>query len=183
MQRRSRSRNPAPRPHGLFGILHRFHAENMMQTSSALAFTTLMSLVPLAAVILAVAGAVPFFDVLVGRLDLPPIRIQRPHLLVLLAGRVARDIVRSNIAVLTIILAGRDRQITSGFVRVPLELTNEYGLAILACIITSTPGTIWMSYEPKERVLLIHVFDLVDESTWIRMIADRYERPLREIFE
>ncbi|MBF1165461.1 MAG: YihY family inner membrane protein [Dechloromonas agitata] len=70
MQRRSRSRNPAPRPHGLFGILHRFHAENMMQTSSALAFTTLMSLVPLAAVILAVAGAVPFFDVLVGRLDL-----------------------------------------------------------------------------------------------------------------
>ena len=120
---------------------------------------------------------------LVGRLDLPPIRIQRPHLLVLLAGRVARDIVRSNIAVLTIILAGRDRQITSGFVRVPLELTNEYGLAILACIITSTPGTIWMSYEPKERVLLIHVFDLVDESTWIRMIADRYERPLREIFE
>ena len=120
---------------------------------------------------------------LVGRLDLPPIRIQRPHLLVLLAGRVARDIVRSNIAVLTIILAGRDRQITSGFVRVPLELTNEYGLAILACIITSTPGTIWMSYEPTERVLLIHVFDLVDESTWIRMIADRYERPLREIFE
>ena len=120
---------------------------------------------------------------LVGRLDLPPIRIQRPHLLVLLAGRVARDIVRSNIAVLTIILAGRDRQITSGFVRVPLELTNEYGLAILACIITSTPGTIWMSYEPKERVLLIHVFDLVDEATWIRMIAERYERPLREIFE
>ena len=59
---------------------------------------------------------------LVGRLDLPPIRIQRPHLLVLLAGRVARDIVRSNIAVLTIILAGRDRQITSGFVRVPLRL-------------------------------------------------------------
>ena len=63
------------------------------------------------------------------------------------------------------------------------ELTNEYGLAILACIITSTPGTIWMSYEPKQRVLLIHVFDLVDEATWIRMIAERYERPLREIFE
>lgn len=120
---------------------------------------------------------------LVGRLDLPPVRVRRPHLLVLLAGRVAHDVIRSNIAVLTIILAGRDRQLTSGFVRVPLELTNEYGLAILACIITSTPGTIWMSYEPKERVLLIHVFDLVDETAWIRTITDRYARPLREIFE
>lgn len=41
-----------------------------MQTSSALAFTTLMALVPLVAVVLAVAGAIPFFDVLVNRLDL-----------------------------------------------------------------------------------------------------------------
>lgn len=41
-----------------------------MQTSSALAFTTLMALVPLVALVLAVAGAVPFFDVLVKRLDL-----------------------------------------------------------------------------------------------------------------
>lgn len=42
----------------------------MMQTSSALAFTTLMALVPLVAVVLAVAGAVPFLDLLVNRLDL-----------------------------------------------------------------------------------------------------------------
>lgn len=42
----------------------------MMQTSSALAFTTLMALVPLVAVVLAVAGAIPFFDLLVNRLDL-----------------------------------------------------------------------------------------------------------------
>ncbi len=42
----------------------------MMQTSSALAFTTLMALVPLVAVVLAVAGVVPYFDTLVSRLDL-----------------------------------------------------------------------------------------------------------------
>jgi membrane protein len=42
----------------------------MMQTSSALAFTTLMALVPLVAVVLSVAHAVPFLDLLVARLDL-----------------------------------------------------------------------------------------------------------------
>ncbi len=52
------------------GIFRRFHSENMMQTSSALAFTTLMALVPLVAVVLSVAGAIPFLDSLVARLDL-----------------------------------------------------------------------------------------------------------------
>lgn len=120
---------------------------------------------------------------LLRRLDPPVLRIRKPHLLVQLAARVAWDIVRSNIAVMSIILSGRYRQIPSGFVRVPLLLTNGYGLAILGCIITSTPGTIWVSYDSKERVLLIHVFDLIDEAGWIRTIVERYEHPLREIFE
>lgn len=42
----------------------------MMQTSAALAFTTLMSLVPLVAVVLSVAEAVPYLDLLISRLDL-----------------------------------------------------------------------------------------------------------------
>lgn len=129
----------------------------------------------------AVLGVV--LAVLLRRLDLPPVRIRKAHLLLVLAGRVGWDITRSNIAVLMVILSGRRRQITSGFVRVPLVMTNGYGLAILACIITSTPGTIWVSYESRERVLLIHVLDLVAEAAWIRTIAERYERPLREVFE
>ncbi|MGE5470715.1 MAG: YhjD/YihY/BrkB family envelope integrity protein [Bacteroidota bacterium] len=42
----------------------------MMQTSSALAFTTLMALVPFVAVVLSVASALPYLDLLLGRLDL-----------------------------------------------------------------------------------------------------------------
>jgi membrane protein len=70
MQKHSRSRSVSPRSAASLNIFRRFHSENMMQTSSALAFTTLMALVPLVAVVLAVAGAIPFFDVLVNRLDL-----------------------------------------------------------------------------------------------------------------
>lgn len=70
MQKRPRSRQSVGHSAGPLGIVRRFFSENMMQTSSALAFTTLMALVPLVAVVLAVAGAVPFLDLLVNRLDL-----------------------------------------------------------------------------------------------------------------
>jgi membrane protein len=70
MQNHSRSRRGHSKARNGIGIFRRFHSENMMQTSSALAFTTLMALVPLVAVVLSVAGAVPYLDLLVSRLDL-----------------------------------------------------------------------------------------------------------------
>lgn len=119
---------------------------------------------------------------LFGRLRPPGLRLRRPGLILRLMGRVFVDILRSNIAVAAIILSGRWRGVTSGFVEVPLELTDRYALGALACIITSTPGTIWVRYSATQGVLLIHVFDLVDESEWIRTIDQRYQQSLKEIF-
>jgi membrane protein len=70
MQTHSRYRKEKPRPSRLGNIIRRFRTENMMQTSAALAFTTLMALVPLVAVVLSVASAVPYLDLLILRLDL-----------------------------------------------------------------------------------------------------------------
>lgn len=117
------------------------------------------------------------------QLDPPRLRLRNPHKLVLLACLVGFDVIRSNLAVAQIIIGGRSRPITSGFVSVPLRLTDRYGLAVLSCIITSTPGTIWVSYDANHGVLLIHVLDLVDEQTWIRTIGVRYEQLLLEVFE
>lgn len=113
----------------------------------------------------------------------PLLRIRNGHLLFGLTLRVIGDVVRSNIELFRIIVSGRSRSVTSGFVYIPLELTSRYGLAALACIITATPGTIWVSYQSRERMLLIHVFDLVDEDVWIRTITDRYAAPLKAVFE
>lgn len=117
-----------------------------------------------------------------GMLRPPRARIRNYPLAARLLSRVVFDIVRSNLAVARLILGGR-RHVRSGFVSIPLTLTDRHGLAVLACIITSTPGTIWVSYDPTASVLLIHVLDLVDEGTWIRTIQRRYERPLLEIFQ
>ena len=111
------------------------------------------------------------------------VRVKSPMAIVRLAIDVVGDIVRSNWAVSHIILGRRRHERTSGFIHIPLDLRDRYGLAVLAIIITSTPGTLWVEYESATGRLLLHVLDLVDEETWVRLIKDRYERRLMEIFE
>ena len=93
------------------------------------------------------------------------------------------DIVRSNIAVFRIVLHPDVKGRTSGFLSLPLQLRHPGALAVLACIITATPGTSWARYDSLENVLTIHVLDLVDEQAWIAQFKDRYERHLLEIFQ
>jgi multicomponent K+:H+ antiporter subunit E len=113
----------------------------------------------------------------------PKARIGRPRAVLRLVSRVLADIVRSNIAVARIVLGLAGRDPTSGFVNIALDLRDPYGLAALACIITSTPGTLWVRHDPTTGMLTIHVLDLVDEEEWFRTIKGRYERLLLEIFE
>lgn len=111
-------------------------------------------------------------------------RVRRIWLGVLLLGLVFRDIVRSNIGVARIVLGlVRDREVRSGFVQIPLDLSDPHGLAVLATIVTSTPGTVWVDLTPDGRTLTLHVLDLRDEAEWVRWIKERYERQLLRIFE
>ncbi|HET7062423.1 MAG TPA: Na+/H+ antiporter subunit E [Nitrosospira sp.] len=110
----------------------------------------------------------------------------RPHHL-LTAVRlflvVLWDIVRSNFAVARVILGTEKRRSNSGFMSIPIDMRDQYGLAMLACIITATPGTLWAGLSQDGCALTIHVLDLQDEETWVNTIKQRYERPLMEIFE
>jgi multicomponent K+:H+ antiporter subunit E len=111
------------------------------------------------------------------------VRIRFTSAIPRLAMTVVSDIIRSNIAVARIILTRENPHRTSGFIRLPLDMRNRHGLAVLGIIITATPGTLWMQYDSARSVLLIHVLDLVDEDAWIQLIKTRYERLLMEIFE
>jgi multicomponent K+:H+ antiporter subunit E len=73
--------------------------------------------------------------------------------------------------------------VRSGFVRVPLDLEDPNGLAVLAMIVTFTPGTAWVQRSSNGRTLLLHVLERTDEATLVRFIKGRYERPLMEIFQ
>jgi multicomponent K+:H+ antiporter subunit E len=99
-----------------------------------------------------------------------------------LAGLVFADIVRSNIGVGRIVIKAHSRPPVAGFLDIPLELRSPAGLSVLACIITSTPGTAWAGYDSERGLLTMHVLDLIDEQAWVEIIKGRYERRLLEIF-
>ena len=107
----------------------------------------------------------------------------RPAAVIRLAALVVADIVQSNLAVARIVLGLGASQRRAGFLSLPLELRHPAGLAAVACIITATPGTSWVRYDSAQNMVTIHVLDLVDEATWIRLFKERYERLLMEIFE
>jgi multicomponent K+:H+ antiporter subunit E len=111
-------------------------------------------------------------------------RVRRFDIALALAFFVLADIVRSNFAVGRLVLGlAAARNLRSGFVQIPLELRAPHGLAALAMIVTSTPGTVWVGLSPAGDSLTLHVLDLKDEAEWIQLIKERYERPLMRIFE
>ena len=100
-----------------------------------------------------------------------------------LAWLVLVDIVRSNVAVARLVVYPGTRKRIAGFIHMPVAVRHPAALAILACIITATPGTSWARFDRGRHVLTIHVFDLIDEREWVDQFKQRYERRLMEIFE
>lgn len=126
-----------------------------------------------------------------------PFRIKQPlvtkpglafrHLMLVLY-----DIVTANVQVAILIL-GPTKNLTPGFIKVPLDLTHSMPITILASTVSLTPGTVSAEVYPgsesfiegessEQRFLLIHVLDLKDEQVLINTIKQRYEAPLKEIF-
>ena len=110
-------------------------------------------------------------------------RIRSWPALLRLVGIVSVDIVRSNWAVARLMLTnGRHGARTSAFVVIPLRLRDPVPLALLAVILTATPGTAWLEHDRASGILLLHVFDLKEPAEWQVLIRDRYESLLLEAF-
>ncbi|MCJ2127651.1 Na+/H+ antiporter subunit E [Methylobacterium sp. E-045] len=111
-----------------------------------------------------------------------PVRVRAPGTLVRLAVTVLYDMVRSNIDVARIILGLRRGERRTGFVTIPLDMREPFGIALLSIILTGTPGTLWVQYDSDTGSLLMHVLDYTKGDEWVRRVKDRYERPLMQIF-
>ncbi|WP_295982652.1 Na+/H+ antiporter subunit E [uncultured Variovorax sp.] len=111
------------------------------------------------------------------------VRMRHPGLALRLCGVVVYDMSVSVFAVSRALLTRRSEQIHASFVRIPLDMRDPNGLAVLSMIMCLTPGTAWGEVAFDRSTLLIHVFDLDDEAAFIAQIKSRYERPLMEIFE
>ncbi|MBB3285404.1 MULTISPECIES: Na+/H+ antiporter subunit E [Rhizobium] len=109
-------------------------------------------------------------------------RLRKWYLLPKLFFRVVFDVAKSNLQVAWIILKGRSRKTNPGFVVLELRVRDQIALALLAVILTSTPGSAWLEYDSNDNTVLLHVLDLENEAQWRDMVANRYEALLMEIF-
>lgn len=110
------------------------------------------------------------------------VRIRHPLTLTRLILVVGHDVLISNLHVAAGVLRSGRRPPRSAFVRVPLEITDANALAALCAITTVIPGTVWTELV-EGHGLLLHVFDVADEAAFVAHFKERYERPLKEIFE
>ena len=92
------------------------------------------------------------------------------------------DIGLANVTVARLIL-GPTRKLRPAFIHLPLDMQNEFAISVLASTISLTPGTVSSDLSPDRKTLLIHALDVEDEAAVIAAIKQRYENPLREIFE
>lgn len=122
----------------------------------------------------------------VPRLVLPllgaPSRPRSAWLAVRFAAIVLWDIVVSNITVARIVLNPGSRP-QPAWVPVPLDTRHPTAITLLATIITTTPGTVSCVVDEERGEILVHALDCQDAASMAAQIKDRYERPLREIFE
>lgn len=111
-----------------------------------------------------------------------PVRIRRPWLLARLLAVVLTDIVVANLAVARRIL-GNPARLSPAFIEVPLDLTSDLAVSLLANTICLTPGTVSARLSEDRRTLLVHALDAPDPDAVRALIKARYEAPLKEVFE
>ena len=91
-----------------------------------------------------------------------------------------RELIKSNIAVLRVVLSRR-LQIRSGVIAVPTELTNDLALTMLANMITLTPGTLTLDISHDRRYLFVHTLNLTDPEDVKQEIRNALEVYLQEL--
>ncbi|MDR5860644.1 Na+/H+ antiporter subunit E [Halomonas eurihalina] len=113
--------------------------------------------------------------------DVQP-HIRRPGLLLRFVLRVLGDIIVANFHVAWLII-NPWRRTRPHFVEYPLMLQERFTITLLANTISLTPGTVSANLRMDGKTLLIHALDVGDDEALIEQIRERYERPIKEIYE
>jgi multicomponent K+:H+ antiporter subunit E len=110
-----------------------------------------------------------------------PVRLHRLAPAARLAGVLLLDILLANVEVARRVL-GPEAALRPCFVWVPLRLRSPQAVALLATIVTLTPGTVSSQLSDDGLHLLVHALHCTDEAALVASIQARYETPLLEIF-
>ena len=99
-----------------------------------------------------------------------------------LLGIIVWDVVDSNLTVARIVLTPGSVP-RPAWVRVPMVIHHPVAQTLLASIITNTPGTVSCKIDEDSNQITVHVLDCDDAQGLVARIKERYEQPLKQIFE
>ncbi|MGO3344390.1 MAG: Na+/H+ antiporter subunit E [Marinomonas sp.] len=108
-------------------------------------------------------------------------KIRRPFLAIRYIVMVMKDIVVANVGVAFLVI-GPMKKLQPGFVAVPINMTSDLGITVLASTVSLTPGTVSAEISQDKTWLYVHALHLGDEGALIEEIKTRYEAPIKEIF-
>lgn len=129
------------------------------------------------------------FGFLVGLLALVLIRdlvgpvtwVRRVRLALALAVLFLKELVKSAWRVACLVLRPK-LDLKPGIIAVPLTVTEDFEITLLANLVTLTPGTLSVDVSEDRRILYVHCLDVPDTEAAITDIRDGFERTIMETF-
>mgnify|MGYP001062566122 CR=1 FL=1 len=109
-------------------------------------------------------------------------RVSRPLKIVEYGFIVIWDIIVANVQVAMIILFKPEKDITSHWIPIPIDLKSAEAITVLAGTITMTPGTVSAMLSADCTSILVHCLHTDDPDAVRDEIKTRYEARLEEIF-
>ena len=73
-------------------------------------------------------------------------------------------------------------EVSPGIIAFPLTVDRDFEIALLANLITLTPGTLSVDVTDDRKILYVHCVDLPDPEGTIADIRDGFERKIMEAF-
>ena len=108
--------------------------------------------------------------------------IQNPLTLLKFVAIVLWDIMVANVIVAKLILGNRDN-LQPKFLHIPLDIEHPLAVSLLANTISLTPGTVSCDVSEDKKTLIVHGLHEPEPANTIAEIKQRYEQPLKKVFE
>jgi multicomponent Na+:H+ antiporter subunit E len=111
---------------------------------------------------------------------LPITEVARGERALQLMGYLLWQIVLANFRVTLDVINIRPRM-RPGVIRLPLDITTDGEILLLAAMINITPGSVALDVSPDRRVMYIHVMHIRTPEETRRQIKDGFERRVLEL--
>ncbi|REK68187.1 MAG: Na+/H+ antiporter subunit E [Cohnella sp.] len=92
----------------------------------------------------------------------------------------ARELVASSFAVVRAVLSPK-LDIRPGIFAYKTELSSDWEVTVLSCLICLTPGTLTLDVSPDGQTLYIHAMDIQDAEELSRQIRGTFEKAIMEV--